>query len=180
MNTAIVILFFLVMLLIGILSARKIGGTVSYYVADRKGSVPVITGSLVATAVGGSSTIGLAGLGYTRGLVGAWWLLVGVIGLGVLAFWFVEKVRAFEVFTLPEILERQYGGQTVKIVASLLIVIAWLGIIAAQILAGQGRPHALLGTASHTAQVAVGAHQGTILALGGAGNVGSRDVILDQ
>ena len=135
MNAAIVILFFLAMLLIGILSARKIGGTVSYFVADRKGTVPVITGSLVATAVGGSSTIGLAGLGYTRGLVGAWWLLVGVIGLGVLAVWFVEKVRAFEVFTLPEILERQYGGQAVKIVASLLIVIAWLGIVAAQILA---------------------------------------------
>lgn len=156
MNGAIVIIFFLAMILIGILSARRIRGTVSYYVADRQGSAPLITGSLVATTVGGSSTIGLAGLGYTKGLVGAWWLLVGVIGLAILAFWFVEKVRTYEVFTLPEILERQYGGEAVKIVASLLIVTAWLGIIAAQILAAgkllsvliPGHFSALAGTAA--------------------------------
>ncbi|MEA3470262.1 MAG: sodium:solute symporter family protein [Thermodesulfobacteriota bacterium] len=135
MNIAIVSTFFLVMLIVGILSMKKIKDPASYYVADRKGNTAAITGSLLATTIGGSSTIGLAGLGYSKGLVGAWWLLVGVVGLFILSFWLAEKVRNYKVYTLPEILEKQYGGNTIKIAASLLISVAWLGIISAQIIA---------------------------------------------
>ncbi|MCK7510026.1 MAG: hypothetical protein MZV70_42310 [Desulfobacterales bacterium] len=89
----------------------------------------------LATIVGASQTLGLAGLGYARGLVGAWWMLVGSVGLFILTFWLAGKVRATEVYTLPELLKGQYGSETVKIVASLLISLAWLGVIAAQVVA---------------------------------------------
>lgn len=135
MNIAIVGIFFTGMIFIGILSMKKIKTTSSYFVADRNGSTVTITGSLLATIIGGSSTIGIAGLGYSKGLVGAWWMLVGAIGLLILSFWLAKKVRNYAVFTLPEILERQYGGNTTKIIASLVIATAWLGIIAGQIIA---------------------------------------------
>lgn len=135
MNGMILAVFFIAMLVIGAYSAMKIKGPASYFVADRSGGSLLITGSLLATILGGSSTIGLAGLGYQKGLVGAWWLLVGSAGLLLLAFWLARKVREYAVYTLPEILEKQYGGKTTRVSASLVIATAWLGIIAGQIIA---------------------------------------------
>lgn len=57
----------------------------SFFVANRKGTTPFIVGSLVATIVGASSTVGMAGLAFKQGLTAAWWLLVGSVGL--LFFW---------------------------------------------------------------------------------------------
>ncbi|MBN2254191.1 MAG: sodium:solute symporter family protein [Deltaproteobacteria bacterium] len=135
MNSIIIGIFLVGMIIVGILSMKKIKTSMSYFVADRNGGSVAISGSLIATLIGGSSTIGLAGLGYSKGLVGAWWLLVGAIGLLILSFWLARKVREYAVFTLPEILERQYGGNSTKIVASLVVATAWLGIIAGQIIA---------------------------------------------
>jgi len=135
MNNIIAGTFLLVMILVGILSLKKIKNASSYFVADRNAATPAVTGSLLATIIGGSSTIGIAGLGYSTGLVGAWWMLVGAAGLLVLSVWFAERVRGYTVYTLPEILEKQYGGNTIRIIASVLIAAAWLGIIAAQIIA---------------------------------------------
>ena len=135
MNGTILAVFFLAMLAIGGYSAMKIKGPASYFVADRSGGSLLISGSLLATILGGSSTIGLAGLGYQKGLVGAWWLLVGSAGLLLLAFWLSRKIREYAVYTLPEILEKQYGGKTTRVSASVVIAAAWLGIIAGQIIA---------------------------------------------
>jgi len=135
MNHAIAGVFLLGMILIGVLSLKKIKNASSYFVADRNAATPAVAGSLLATIIGGSSTIGIAGLGYSKGLVGAWWMLVGAIGLFVLSVWFAERVRSYTVYTLPEILERQYGGNTIRLIASILIAVAWLGIVAAQIIA---------------------------------------------
>jgi SSS family solute:Na+ symporter len=134
MNLAIVALFFIGMILIGALSFRRIRGTEDFFVADRRGTPLLITGSLVATIVGGSSTIGMAGLGFEKGLVGAWWLLVGVVGLVILSCSLAKRVRRYALYTLPELLGEQYGSG-VKLVASVIISIAWLGIIAGQMVA---------------------------------------------
>jgi SSS family solute:Na+ symporter len=131
----IITIYFISMLAVGFMSSRRIRNITSFYVSDRSGSALLISGSLLATIVGASQTLGLAGLGYTKGLVGAWWMLVGSLGLFVLTFWLAGKVRETEVYTLPELLKRQYGSETIKIIASLLISIAWLGVIAAQIVA---------------------------------------------
>ncbi|MCE5274725.1 MAG: sodium:solute symporter family protein, partial [Deltaproteobacteria bacterium] len=97
------------MLGVGFTNSRRIRGIAGFYVSDRSGSALLISGSLLATIVGASQTLGLAGLGYARGLVGAWWMLVGSVGLFILTFRLAEKVRAAEVYTLPELLKRQYG-----------------------------------------------------------------------
>ncbi len=137
MNIIIVVLYLLVMLGIGIYAYMrgKTSKSDSFFVADRKGSVLLITGSLLATAVGASATVGLAGLGFSQGLTGAWWLLVGAVGLLLLSWFWAKKVRKFGVYTLPQLIEKQYG-RSAGFVASVLIVVAWMGIIAAQIVAG--------------------------------------------
>ncbi len=134
LELVIIAVYFLGMIAVGVMSRRKSKGTDDFFVAGRKGSSLSITGSLLATIVGGSATVGMAGLGFTRGLTGAWWLLVGCIGLVVLGLFFAEKVRGFGLYTLPELVEKQYDRRS-ALAGSVLIVVAWVGIIAAQIVA---------------------------------------------
>jgi SSS family solute:Na+ symporter len=134
-NVVIIAVFLFGMIIVGLVSFKRIKSLNSFYVGDRSGGTISITGSLLATIIGGSSTLGIAGLGYAKGLVGAWWMLVGSIGLGVVAFWLARRIREYGVYTLPEILERQYGSNVIRIIASLLISISWVGIIAGQIIA---------------------------------------------
>jgi len=117
------------------LGARKKARTQNgFFVAQRQANTALITGSFVATAVGGSVTVGMAGLGFGQGLTGVWWLLVGSIGLVLLGTFFAKKVRGAALYTLPELVEKQYGRR-VGLAASILIVIAWIGVVAGQIVA---------------------------------------------
>jgi len=148
LELAIIIIYLLAMIAIGVVSRGKARGSDDFFVAGRKGSSLLITGSLLATIIGGSATVGMAGLGFTQGLTGAWWLLVGSIGLVVLGFFFAKKVRKFGLYTLPELVEKQYGPQ-IALAASILIMVAWVGIVAGQIVAA-GTILGILGIGSPT------------------------------
>jgi SSS family solute:Na+ symporter len=131
---AIIAVYFLAIIGIGVWSKRRAGSQNGFFVAHRRGTLPLITGSLVATAVGGSVAVGMAGLGFEQGLTGAWWLLVGSVGLVLLGVFFARKIRGTALYTLPELVERQYDRR-VSLAASILIVIAWVGVVAGQIVA---------------------------------------------
>ncbi len=136
-DVAIIIVYFLGMIAIGIRAYRKKAAATcnGYFVADRRGSTLFIVGSLCATIIGASVTLGMAGLGYVRGLTGAWWLLAGGVGLLILGLFFARTVRRFGLYTLPELVEKQYNSKMTGLAASVLIVVSWLAVIAAQIIA---------------------------------------------
>jgi SSS family solute:Na+ symporter len=144
----IIIVYFLAIIGIGVWSKRRAGSQNGFFVAHRRGTLLLITGSLVATAIGGSATVGMAGLGFKQGLTGAWWLLVGSIGLVILGIFFARKVRGAALYTLPELVERQYDRR-MSLAASILIVIAWVGVVAGQIVAA-GTVLSILGIGSVT------------------------------
>jgi len=146
LQLAIIIVYFLAIIGIGVWSKRRAGSQNGFFVAHRRGTLPLITGSLVATAIGGSATVGMAGLGFKQGLTGAWWLLVGSIGLVLLGVFFARKVRGAALYTLPELVERQYDRR-MSLAASILIVIAWVGVVAGQIVAA-GTVLSILGIGS--------------------------------
>ena len=146
LQLVIIAAYFVAVIAIGVVGRGRAKGVDDYLVAGRKGSPLLITGSLLATIVGGSATIGMAGLGFVRGLTGAWWLLVGSIGLVVSGIFFAAKVRGFGLYTLPEMVEKQYDSR-VGLAASFLIVIAWVGVLAAQIIAS-GKILGILGVAT--------------------------------
>jgi len=143
---AIIAVYFLAIIGIGVWSRRRAGGQNGFFVAHRQGTLLLITGSLVATAIGGSATVGMAGLGFKQGLTGAWWLLVGSIGLVLLGVFFARRVRGAALYTLPELVERQYDRR-MSLAASILIVIAWVGVVAGQIVAA-GTILSILGIGS--------------------------------
>jgi len=142
----IVVVYSLAMIAIGIGARKKVRGQNGFFVAQRQVTLPFIAGSLVATAVGGSVTVGMAGLGFGRGLTGVWWLLVGSIGLVLLGAFFAKRVRGAALYTLPELVEKQYDRR-VGLAASILIVIAWVGVVAGQIVAA-GKVLSILGMGS--------------------------------
>lgn len=107
----------------------------SYWVADRRYSASTVAVSLVATIFGASSTIGIIGLGYARGLTAAWWSLIGAVALVPFGLFLAARVRALEVYTLPDILKKAYGNR-VAVPAAVVIAIAWCGVVAAQMTAG--------------------------------------------
>ncbi len=125
--------YFAVMLTVGWRARR--GSANAYWVAERRyGTVPVAA-SLVASIFGASSTVGIIGLGYARGLTGAWWSLVGALALVPFALVLAARVRRLEVYTLPDILQRAYGRR-VAMAGAGVISLAWCGVVAAQIVAG--------------------------------------------
>ncbi|MGB5924480.1 MAG: sodium:solute symporter family protein [Dehalococcoidia bacterium] len=149
----IVVVFFLAIIGIGVSSKRRAGSQNGFFVAHRRGSLPLITGSLVATAIGGSALIVTSRLGFELGLPGAWWLLVGSVGLVLLGVFFARRVRAAALYTLPELVEKQYDRR-VSLAAAILIVIAWVGVVAGQIVAA-GSFLSILGIGSTTFWVVV-------------------------
>jgi SSS family solute:Na+ symporter len=142
----IVIAYSLAMIGVGIAARKRAGNQNGFFVAHRRVGLAFVAGSFVATAVGGSATVGMAGLGFGQGLTGIWWLLVGSIGLVILATFFARKVRRAALYTLPELVERQYDRR-VGLAASILIVVAWVGVVAGQIVAA-GKVMSILGMGS--------------------------------
>jgi SSS family solute:Na+ symporter len=132
-DLTLVVLYLVAMLTVG-WRARK-GSPDAYWVAERRSGTLRVAASLVATIFGASSAVGIVGLGYSRGLTGAWWALVGGLALVPFAIFVAPKVRRLEVYTLPDILRRAYGHR-VAVPGAVLIAVAWCGVVAAQIVAG--------------------------------------------
>jgi len=132
-DLTIICVYFLIMLFVGWKSRHQ--SAESYWVADRKYSTGRITMSLVATIFGASSTMGIIGLGYSRGLTGAWWALIGGLALIPCGFFLASRIRSLNVYTLPDILKNAYG-ERVSVPAGIMISVAWCGVIAAQLIAG--------------------------------------------
>jgi SSS family solute:Na+ symporter len=119
---------------IGIYSFFKVKDAADYYISGKRGSWWQVSGSLFATIMGGSAILGTIELSQKAGWSAAWFLLSASAGLFVLSM-ISRKISLLGHYTLPELLLRFYGKKAEK-AASLLIPIAWTGIIAAQIIAG--------------------------------------------
>lgn len=134
MKTIILIVYALILFLIGIYSYLKIKTPFDYFLAGKKTGVWQVSGSLLATILGGSAILGTISLSESQSWASAWYILAASLGLfGLLPI--VRKVYAQGKFTLPELIG-QYYGESARKVTSVIIPVAWLGIVAAQIIAG--------------------------------------------
>jgi SSS family solute:Na+ symporter len=133
----------LLLLAVGVRAARKVRTAEDFLLAGRRSSGLDTGGSLAATILGASATLGLAGLAFRRGLTGSWWLLVGVAGLAALYF-LAPAAKAQPVYSLPDLLGRSYGP-AMRTVSSALIFLAWFGVVGAQMNAAGSILAAFLG-----------------------------------
>lgn len=131
--TIALVIYLVLLILIAARSARSVKDIPDFFVARKKASAKAVAGSLVATILGGSAVIGAVDSGAKLGGAASWFMLVGALGLLALIP-FAGKACALAKYTLPDLVEKLYGKGP-RLVASLVIPIAWTGIVAAQIIA---------------------------------------------
>jgi len=128
----IIALYIILMIVVGIISSRKIHSSNDYFIAGRKGNFWQITGSLLATILGSSAILGTADLALTRGWAASWLLISASCGLFLLIP-ISHRVQQNGKYTLPQMIGDFYGKEA-KNISSLIISFAWTGVIAAQII----------------------------------------------
>ena len=87
---------------LGLLDARRRRSVADFFVNGRSSGAWHTGFSLIASCIGGSATMGMAGLAWQVGTPAFWWLGSGACGLALLTFFLAEKVRASGACTMPE------------------------------------------------------------------------------
>ena len=126
-------LYFLLVLVLGFYSFFKIKSPSDYYIAGKKARLVPVTGSLAATILGGSAILGTIELSQNTGWPALWFLFCASLGLFVLAP-LAKYVSRYGKFTLPGLLGH-FFGERARFISSVIIPVAWLGIVGAQIIA---------------------------------------------
>lgn len=96
---------------------------------QQKGNCVVVSGLIIGTLVGGSSTIGTAQLAYSYGMSAWWFTLGGGIACLILALFYAKPLRKTGCFTLVEILTEEYGKRVGFSVSLLSSVGTFINII---------------------------------------------------
>jgi SSS family solute:Na+ symporter len=131
--TVALIVYLVFLLLIAVRSARRVKDVPDFFVARKGASAKAVAGSLVATILGGSAVIGAVDSGARLGGAASWFMLVGALGLLALIP-FAGRAYSHGKYALPDLVENLYGKGP-RLVASVVIPVAWTGIVAAQIIA---------------------------------------------
>jgi len=135
LQLVVLIAYSIVLLALGLWIGRRVETTGTFFVAGRKLGPVLLFSTVLAANIGAGSTVGAAGLGYSHGLQGFWWVGSAGIGTLLLALWIGPRIwrlaREHELYTVGDFLEYRYGKEVRATVAILL----WLGTLA--ILAGQ-------------------------------------------
>ena len=175
MNIVFLYLYLAAAIVIGCLCIRKIKTAADYYVAGRKASPVQITGSLLATILGSSAILGSIDLAAQKGWAGAWFMLCGAFGLFILLF-LVKALAKFKGYNLPALLGSFYGDGVKKLSAG-VIAIAWLGVIAAQIIGAAKITTAVINISYTHAALAIGLTLTFYTAMGGQLSIIKTDIL---
>lgn len=172
------IIYVVALIAIGIVDYFKTKDFDSYVVAGRKQSTFMVTASLLATTIGGTATLGVIGMVYAKGFPsGFWYLAVGGIGLILQSIFIAKKVRKLKAYTLADVAQKTIGKEA-RVLMAIIIMIAWVGIIAAQFLAAGQLVGALLDSNNlNLIMIIVGVVMISYAALGGQFSILKTDML---
>nr|XP_018669842.1 sodium/myo-inositol cotransporter isoform X1 [Ciona intestinalis] len=126
-DLAVVAAYFVAIVVVGVVaSCRSKRDTIQgYFLAGRSMNWFMVGASLFVSNIGSEHFIGLAGSGASGGIgVGAW-LLNGPIVIQLLGWIFVPVYIASGICTMPEYLERRFGGKRLRIYLAVLTLILY-------------------------------------------------------
>lgn len=131
-----VVVYLVIMALMGVYYGKKSVETSDDFMAAGR-SLPlwVMVGTLLATFVGSGTIVGGASFIYQYGPWAAIFNLSGGIVGTIILYFIADKIRRGEAYTVPEIIEKRFGGNA-RLVSSILILLAYVGITAYQFTGG--------------------------------------------
>jgi SSS family solute:Na+ symporter len=135
LQLALLLSYSALLIALGVWIGRRVSGTRDFFVAGRRLGPGLIFSTMLAANIGGGSTVGATGLGYSGGVAAWWWVGSAALGTAILAFWIGPAIRheaaAHDLRTVGDYLEHRFGATVRALIAALL----WVGSLF--ILAGQ-------------------------------------------
>ncbi len=122
-NLAIVILYLVLMLGFGFWGRTRTKTSSDYLVAGRRLGGFLYAGTMAAVVLGGASTVGGVGLGYTMGLSGMWLVVSIGVGVLVLSLLFAGQLQRLRIHTVTEMLGLRYGHRATDV--SSIVMLAY-------------------------------------------------------
>lgn len=129
-----VILAIMLVLGVGIYAGTRVKSAADFATGGGKVGAPLITGAIIGTFVGGSSTVGTAQLAFQYGMAAWWFTLGGGIGCLILGLFLARPFRESGKDTIPQFLVTTYGPKSGPITTAFSSIGIFLSIVA-QILA---------------------------------------------
>ena len=133
MLSALLSLYILLLIALSVYRSKKAKteNAASFLTAGASAGTLLCALSLVSTIIGGSATLGIGTLAQKIGAAAFWWLGVGAIGLFIHGWLIAPVIRSTGACTLPDVLGRLVG-QTARRWSAFIIVVSWVGVVAAQ------------------------------------------------
>lgn len=147
LDLSIFFVYFCVVLALGFYAARKgVGTKRDYFLAGDKLPWWMVGGSIVASNLSSHQFVGMTGAAYDRGFVAisAEWGAI-LLGLNALLWIFLPFYLRNGFYTMPEYLQRRFGGASRIAYAGLIILIYIFIEISAVLYLGAFTLHVLLG-----------------------------------
>jgi SSS family solute:Na+ symporter len=138
----IIVLYFALTVVVGLLAMRKTKGSDSFH-GVAMGMFAIVAAS-AGEWLGGTSTTGVAEYGFDYGLSGAWYTISNGIGTMFLALLFAKLYRSLNSVTVPGIIEKFFGVRA-RSVSSVLLTIVMLAVGLSQMIAAGKLGESLLG-----------------------------------
>ncbi len=128
----IILLYFILTIVIGVVSSRKSKSSDSFHGAGLGVIMCVAAGT--GEWLGGTSTTGVAEYGFTYGISGAWYTISNGIGVIILALFLAKLYRSLNTVTVPGIVEN-YLGPDARTVSSVLLIFVMVMVGTSQVIA---------------------------------------------
>lgn len=170
----IIALYFVGLLLIGWLSAKKNKNSEDFFVAGRSLNKWTAANTMAATAIGSGTTIGVCTMAYNAGISAAWILIGYSLGFVLIALLIGKKIYRLDALTLTDVIGSHYND-TVRNLTTLLVLISYVGIACAQFVALGNIMSVLLGIPFKTAVVVCGVVVIIYTTLGGLSALSQTD-----
>lgn len=177
LDLAVIALYFVVVMAIGLSSRKKSANATEYFLAGRHMGWVAIGASLFATNISSEHFLGLAGAGSKSGLaVGSFEWLACIIVL-VLGWVFTPFYLKSGVFTMPEFLERRYGPAARTYLSGVSVIAYVLTKISISLYAGGILLNAVAGWNMYVSAIAIVIATGLYTVLGGLTAVIYADLV---
>jgi SSS family solute:Na+ symporter len=116
---------------VSLYASRKEETTEDYFLAGRRLTWGLIGFSLIASNISTEHFVGMAGQAFGRiGLAVASWEWIAAISLVIVAWWLLPKFLRIGIYTMPEFLEYRYDSGTRTIMATYLMVLYVVALLA--------------------------------------------------
>ena len=138
----IIIIYFIITVLIGVLSGRKTKSAAAFT------GVALSTMAIVCAStgewLGGTATTGVSEYGFLYGISGWWYTIANGIGVLFLGLLFAKLFRSLETGTVPGIIEKFFGVHA-RTVSCIILTIVMLAVGLSQMIAAGKLGESLLG-----------------------------------